>query len=169
VSALLRRMLSVAVAVVIALITAGTNSLIAAGTASAATTPTAFSGTFSSCCVVLVSFRQADGNTFESVTDSVTFAGDLAGSSAEQINIVIHSDGSIEFQGSDVCACTVAGRSGTIVMPFSGNGAPNGSTIGHISIGDGTGGLANLHGRATFLSSNGGTSGTVSGVYHFDP
>lgn len=142
---------------------------VAAGTASAATTPTAFSATFSSCCVVLVSFRQADGNTFLSVTDSVTFAGDLAGSSAEQINIVIHSDGSIEFHGSDVCACTVAGRSGTIVTPFSGNGAPNGSTIGYVSIGDGTGGLANLHGTATFRSSNGGTSGTFSGVYRFDP
>ncbi len=148
-------------------------SVIAAGTAAAATTPTAFSATFSlapNTTPVLTSFRMAGGNVFETVTDEVLFTGGFAGYSAEQIHIVGHPDGSIEFYGSDLCKCTVAGTFvGTIMLPFSGNGAPDGSTIGYIVIGNGTGGLTNLHGTATFLSSNGGESGTWSGVYHFAP
>ncbi len=147
--------------------------VIAAGTASAATTPTtptAFSGGFTSEPTG-ASYRLADGNIFITVTDSVTFTGGtFDGTSIEQINMVLHPDLSIEFHGSDVCGCTVAGSFvGTIVMRFSGNGVWNGPTIGYISIGHGTGPLANLHGTATFLSLNGGTYGTWSGVYHFAP
>ena len=149
-------------------------SVIAAGAAAAPTTPTAFSATFlgipGTTELVPGSFRVANGNVFETVTDEVYFTGGFAGYSAEQIHIVGHPDGSIEFYGSDLCSCTVGGSFvGTITLPFSGNGAPDGSTIGYIVIGKGTGGLTNLHGTATFLSSNGGESGTWSGVYHFAP
>ena len=146
-------------------------AVMAAGTVPAPTTPTAFSAGFSTVpnSTELVSFREADGNALVTVTDEVQFTGAFAGFSAEQISIVVHPDGSMEFHGSDLCNCTVAGSSGTITMLFSGNGAPDGSTIGYISMGHGTGGLANLHGTATFLSSDGGTGGTWSGVYHFAP
>lgn len=82
--------------------------------------------------------------------------------------MVIHPDGSSNFNGADVCACTVAGRSGTIVLPFSGTVDPSGFVSGRFSIGHGTGDLANLHGVGTFQSST-GVGGPFSGVYHFDP
>ena len=73
------------------------------------------------------------------------------------------------FNGADVCdPCTVAGRSGTIVLPFSGTVDPSGFVSGRFSIGHGTGDLANLHGVGTFQSST-GVGGPFSGVYHFDP
>ena len=142
-------------------------ALVAVGTASASP-PIAFSGTFTNLSSVTTSFRQADGNTFVSQTVSVVYAGDFAGPVTEQIDVVIHPDGSSNFKGADVCVCTVAGRSGTIVLPFSGTGDPSGFLSGRFSIGDGTGDLANLHGVGTFQSST-GVGGPFSGVYHLDP
>jgi hypothetical protein len=145
----------------------GAVALVVAGTASASP-PIAFSGTFTNLSSVTTSFRQADGNTFVGQIVSVVYAGDFAGPVTEQIDIVIHPDGSSKFKGVDVCACTVAGRSGTIVLPFSGTGDPSGFLNGRFSVGDGTGDLATLHGVGTFQSST-GMGGPFSGVYHFDP
>jgi len=153
------RALLVAATVAVALVVAGTAS---------ASPPIAFNGTFTNLSSVTTSFRQADGNTFVSQIVSVVYAGDFAGRVTEQIDVVIHPDGSSNFKGADVCACTVAGRSGTIVLPFSGTGDPSGFLSGRFSIGDGTGDLANLHGVGTFQSST-GVGGPFSGVYHFDP
>jgi hypothetical protein len=155
----LLRTLSVATAAAVASVVVATAS---------ASPPTAFNGTFTNLSSVTTSFRQADGNTFISQIVSVVYAGDFAGPVTEQIDLVIHPDGSVNFNGTDVCACTVTGRSGTIVLPFSGTGDPSGFVSGRFTIGHGTGGLANLHGVGTFQSSNGAT-GTFSGVYHFDP
>ena len=99
----------------------------------------------------------------------MVYAGDFAGPVTEHIDLVIHKDGSLNAKGADVCdPCTVAGRTGKIVLPFTGTADPSGFFSGRFSIGHGTGGLANLHGVGTFQSSN-GTSGPFSGVYHFDP
>jgi hypothetical protein len=139
------------------------------GVASAsASPPIAFNGTFTNLSSVTTSVRQADGNTFISQIVSVVYAGDVAGPVTEQIDLVIHPDGSVNFKGTDVCACMVAGRSGTIALPFSGTGDSSGFLTGRFTIGRGTGELANLHGVGTFQSSNGAT-GSFSGVYHFDP
>jgi hypothetical protein len=136
-----------------------------------ATTPTAFTGAFQNLSATITGFRQADGNTFISQSVQVVYAGDLSGSVIEQIDIVIHPDGTLNFKGQDVCSCTLAGTglSGTIVLPFSGTGDASGAAHGRFTIGNGTGGLENLHGVGTFESSDGGQSGPFSGVYHFDP
>jgi uncharacterized protein DUF3224 len=136
-----------------------------------ARTSTAFAGSFQGVSSVITGFRQADGNTFISQTVQVVYAGDLSGPVVEQIDVVIHPDGTFNFKGVDVCTCTLAGTglSGTIALPFAGAGDASGSAIGHFTIGDGTGGLANMHGVGTFESSDGGLSGPFSGVYHFDP
>jgi len=129
---------------------------------------TAFNATFQNTSSVVTASRRADGNTFISEVVQVVYAGDLVGSVVEHADVVIHPDGTLNFSGADVCTCTVAGRSGTIVLPFSATGDPSGFLSGHFSIGHGTGDLANLHGVGTFQSSN-GVSGPFSGVYHFDP
>ena len=134
-----------------------------------ATTPIPFAGTFQNGPSVVTGFRQADGNTFISQIVQVVYAGDLAGPVVEHIDVVIHPDGTLNAKGADVCTCTLAGgRSGTIVLPFTATGDASGAVRGRFTIGDGTGGLANLHGIGTFESSN-GSSGPFSGVYHLDP
>jgi hypothetical protein len=135
-----------------------------------ATTPIAFSGTFQNISSVITGFRQADGNTFISQTVQVIYAGDFSGPVVEHIDVVIHPDGTFNFRGEDVCTCTLAGTglSGTIRLPFAGTGDASGSARGHFTIG-GTDGFANIHGVGTFESSDGGSSGPFSGVYHFDP
>ena len=138
------------------------------GSPGSASTHVAFNSTFQNLSAVITDFRQADGNTFISQTVQVVYAGDLSGSVVEQIDLVIHANGSLNFNGVDVCACTLAGRSGTIVSPFSGTGDATGAASGRFTI-KGTGSLATLHGVGTFQSTNGGSSGGFSGVYHFDP
>src|SRR5206468_10638684 len=76
---------------------------------------------------------------------------------------------SLNFNGVDICACTLAGRSGTVVFPFSGTGDASGASGGRFTIKGATGALADLHGVGTFQSSNGGSSGSFSGDYNFDP
>jgi Protein of unknown function (DUF3224) len=159
-SSTLRGTLLVTAAVAVVLLVAETAS---------ATPSVAFNGTFTNGSSVLTSFRQADGNTFISQTVSVVYAGDFAGPVTEQIDLVIHPDGSINFKGADVCTCTIAGRSGTIVLPFSGTGDSSGFLSGRFTVGHGTGELSNLHGVGMFQSSNGGAAGPFSGTYHFDP
>ena len=139
------------------------------GSPSSASTHVAFNSTFQNLSAVITDFRQADGNTFISQTVQVVYAGGLSGSVVEQIDLVIHPNGSLNFNGVDVCACTLAGRSGTVVSPFSGTGDASGASSGRFTIKGATGALANLYGVGTFQSSNGGSSGSFSGVYHFDP
>jgi len=139
------------------------------GSPASGSTPVAFKGTFQNISVVTTDFRQADGNTFISQTVQVVYAGDLSGQVVEQIDLVIHPNGSLNFKGVDVCACTLAGRSGTVVSPFSGTGDASGAASGRFTLKGATGGLANLHGVGTFQSSTGGSSGPFSGVYHLDP
>jgi hypothetical protein len=135
-----------------------------------ASTPIPFAGTFQNGSSVVTGFRLADGNTFISQIVQVVYAGDLAGPVVEHIDVVIHPDGTLNAKGADVCACTLTGTglSGTIVLPFTATGDASGAVRGRFTIGDGTGGLANLHGVGTFESSN-GSSGPFSGVYHLDP
>jgi hypothetical protein len=135
-----------------------------------ATPPTAFTGTFQNTSSVVTGFRQADGNTFISQIVQVIYAGDLAGPVVEHIDLVIHPDGTLNAKGADVCTCTLTGTglSGRIVLPFTATGDASGAVHGRFTIGDGTGGLANIHGVGTFESSN-GSSGPFSGVYHLHP
>jgi hypothetical protein len=93
---------------------------------------------------VVTGFRQADGDTFISQVVQVVYAGDLAGSVVEHIDVVIHPDGTLNARGADVCTCTLTGTglSGTIVLPFTATGDASGSGRGRFTIGDRTGGWA---------------------------
>src|SRR5437764_15441497 len=96
-------------------------------------------------------------------------SGRKGGERDGQLDLVIHPNGSLNFNGVDICACTLAGRSGTVVFPFSGTGDASGASGGRFTIKGATGALADLHGAGTFQSSNGGSSGSFSGDYHSDP
>jgi hypothetical protein len=76
---------------------------------------------------------------------------------------VVHRTGAANFFGAETCTCTVAGKTGSLVIGFSGTSAPNGSFEGQFVIVSGTGDLANLNGRGTIQSPN-----VYTGVIHFD-
>ena len=107
--------------------------------------------------------RTADGNVILSQTITQTLTGTVSGIAKQESTTVVHASGAANFFGTETCTCTVAGKSGSLVLGFSGTGAPDGSFEGQFVILSGTGGLANLNGRGTIQSPN-----TYTGVIHFD-
>lgn len=107
--------------------------------------------------------RTADGNVILTQTITQTLTGTFSGIAKQESTTVVHPSGAANFFGSETCTCTVAGKSGSLVVGFSGTSAPDGSFEGRFVILSGTGGLANLNGRGTIQSPN-----IYTGVIHFD-
>lgn len=107
--------------------------------------------------------RMADGNLIITQTVTQTLTGTFTGTASQHTTTVVHRTGAANFHGAETCTCTVAGKSGSLVLGFSGTGAPDGSFEGQFVIISGTGDLANLNGRGTIQSPN-----TYTGVIHFD-
>jgi hypothetical protein len=107
--------------------------------------------------------RMADGNLIITQTISQTLMGTFIGTASQQATTVVHRTGAANFFGAETCTCTVAGKTGSLVIGFSGTSAPNGSFEGQFVIVSGTGDLANLNGRGTIQSPN-----VYTGVIHFD-
>jgi len=107
--------------------------------------------------------RMADGNLILTQTVAQTLTGTFTGTASQQATTVVHPSGAANFFGAETCTCTVAGKTGSLVLGFSGTSAPDGSFEGQFVIIGGTGDLANLNGRGTVQS-----PGTYTGVIHFD-
>jgi hypothetical protein len=107
--------------------------------------------------------RMADGNFIISQTITQTLMGTFTGTASQRATTVAHPTGAANFFGVETCTCMVAGKSGSLVVGFSGTSAPDGSFEGQFVIVSGTGNLANLNGRGTIQS-----PGTYTGVIHFD-
>jgi len=120
------------------------------------------SGTFVDV-VTSTQVRVADGNLILTQTVTQTLTGTFTGTASQQATTVVHPTGAGNFFGTETCTCTVAGKTGSLVLGFSGTAAPDGSFEGQFVIIGGTGGLANLNGRGTVQS-----PGTYTGVIHFD-
>jgi hypothetical protein len=120
------------------------------------------SGTFVDV-VTSMQTRMADGNVIITQTISQTLMGTFTGTASQQATTVVHRTGAANFFGAETCTCTVAGKTGSLVIGFSGTSAPNGSFEGQFVIVSGTGDLANLNGRGTIQSPN-----NYTGVIHFD-
>lgn len=114
-------------------------------------------------------FRMADGNTF--VTGTFTndvFSGTFAGSASNVFSLVLNPSGLV-VQLYFTFTGTVAGRSGTCIIKFQGNGEGIGMSIrGAWVILSGTGELANLHGQLN-VEGIGGVILHYTGQIHFDP
>jgi hypothetical protein len=120
------------------------------------------SGTFVDV-VTSTQVRMADGNLIITQTISQRLMGTFTGTASQQATTVVHPTGAANFFGAETCTCTVAGKTGSLVIGFSGTSAPNGSIEGQFVIISGTGDLANLNGRGTLQSPN-----SYTGVIHFD-
>lgn len=125
-------------------------------------------GSFTFLADTITPIGSADGNVFLSEDASVAYAGDLAGAVNDTDTLVIHSDGSLNGHGTEVCqSCTIGGRTGSFAAVFTLNGSPDGSVAGTLTITGAGGGLAGLHGQGAFLATE--TTNTYSLDYHFDP
>ncbi len=126
------------------------------------------SGTFTDSNVIVTPVRQADGNTFISVTFTEVDTGILTGWCLASFTEVIHSDGAGNFIGSQTCKGSVYSQAGTYIFSFVGTQvqAPFGPFHGQFVL-SGTGTLSNLHGQGTFQA--GGLSGIYTVAVHVDP
>ena len=133
-----------------------------------ATAPTEYIATYT-VSTTDTSVRQAGGNTIVEQSGSAVLTGDIVGSATQTDRLVVHADDSVNLQGRFTCTCTVAGRSGTVTVRFTGTAPAGGVIEGHDVVVSGTGGLASLHGQGTFHGT--ATPGVVAKdlFLHFDP
>jgi len=141
-----------------------------------ATPPTPASGT-ETYTPHITGMRFADGNTFLDVTSDDFWTGTFVGHSHSVYRAVIYSSGFWYGEGLTTFEyCTVAGKSGTLVMVMVGKKSAvypfwwSGKWV----ILSGTGDLANLRGQGTWWGPGApapGVEGSVSysGKIHFEP
>ena len=110
----------------------------------------------------------ADGNTFFHHNDAHTLTGTLAGTTSEDVTIIVNlSTGQGTLSGLLFFTGTANGVSGTAVLQLV--GVVKVPTIqGSFAIISGDGGLANLRGQGTFVFPNAFIGGAYSGQIHFD-
>ena len=139
----------------------------------AASTPVSATGTFFFVAAPVSSnFRTAGGNSFVTLSfPAGVLTGDITGTFTEQLNIVTHRDGSQNIKGNATCACTVAGRQGTLVFDnIVGTANALGASEAHYVL-SGSGDLADLHGQGTAIVSPTaqGPVGVYTAQYSFGP
>lgn len=132
-----------------------------------ATAPVTGTGTFEDLGAVLVSARDADGNTFVHLILTGRFHGTVDGIRVVDAITVLHPNGLFNAHGTATCDCTVAGHSGTWLERFTASGITDVSVVVNFTVVGGTEGLSNLH-AVGIASGVPGGGGVYSIDYHFD-
>jgi hypothetical protein len=145
---------------------AATAAVVLATVPATATPPTPVTSTFAVLTATTTETRTANGNTFITATRTATLSGTFTGTTADNIKVVMHSNGTTSVRGTGICVCTVEGRSGTFEYRFQGKGIFPTSLSGNYTVRHGTGGLAGLHAQGPF--SGNFFVANVGGRYHFD-
>lgn len=117
-----------------------------------ASPPVTGSGTFATTLVTLGS-RTADGNTFDLNAGTTVFSGDFTATATWEGTLVIHADGSDNFEANGTITGSFLGSpSGTCSFKFEGQGA--GAAL-HGTFGQEQcdGGLAGMNFEGTFTGS----------------
>lgn len=109
--------------------------------------------------------KQFDGYQIASITEDGTWTGTFVGTSKDVIRAVINPQGFLTFAGLIYFTGTVGGRSGTLVILFTGSGTFTGMS-GNWFILSGTGGLAKLRGQGTWWGPSYNLD--YSGKVHFE-
>jgi hypothetical protein len=135
-----------------------------------ATTPILITGNTNVVTSTTVDTRTAGGNTIITATQQIAFAGGMQGSGVHTFTLKIESTGQFTNRGTGLFTGTVNGsQSGTADYSFEVTGSIISQTQqGQIVIGDGSGGLAGLHGQGTAASSGSLSVATFSLEIHFD-
>jgi len=135
----------------------------------ATSTQSSVSGAWSTTPLSPTGFKQAGVNVKLPAVVLSSWSGDLTGTTVATATFIIHPDGSVvaaptreTFTG----AVSGAGR-GTLDFVEEAHGSPDGSTQIDATIVRGTGDLAGLHGRLSFVGScdaSGACAGTYTGA-----
>ena len=136
-----------------------------------ATPPTHLTGTIKILTSVVTVTRTADGNTFYSQAFTGSIAGGIEGNIVGTRFVIVHPTGNFTASGESTFTGTVNGNEpGTASFHFTSEGIqlPDGEIgRGPFEIGNGTGGLAGIHGEGTEQFSP--SSFAYSVLVHFDP
>ncbi len=132
----------------------------------AATPPHPASGTVVQTGSVAAPPEQAGGNLIVMSQSTFSFLGTFTGTSVAEERLVVHPNGLITFQSTEIFTGEVEGRTGTVAFRVVGTVVGD-SVQGQFTILRGTAELENLRGQGTFEVT--GVSGTYSGQIHFDP
>jgi hypothetical protein len=109
------------------------------------------SGTIPSTAFSVTSTRQAGQFTILTADIGDQYTGFLSGQATGTFfQVINNATGTSVFHGTEVCTCTVAGRTGTVTVFFEGTSAADGSARGTLVVSNGTGGLRGLAGQAKF-------------------
>lgn len=116
--------------------------------------------------VVVMSYRHGTDLVQERLVHrSVT--GTFAGLEVSIVHYVIHPDGSATITGTNSCACTVEGRSGTVTFRDRGTVSAAGVIAVHRESIDATGGLAGLSAAQDITGPIAAPTQTYTGWYEF--
>ena len=109
---------------------------------------------------------QAGGDLFIHEDASISYTGGLTGIADAYDIVVVHSDGSVNGYGTEICqGCTIGGRTGSFIAVFAFHGSTE--ITGREIFVSASGGLAGLSGGGSF---HGGPAGiTYSYEYRFAP
>jgi hypothetical protein len=109
------------------------------------------SGTIPSTAFNVTSTRDVGRFTIINANIGDQYTGFLSGLATGTFSEVMNNTtGTSVFHGTEVCTCTVAGRTGTISVFFEGTTAADGSARGRLVVFDGSGGLRGVSGQGTF-------------------
>jgi hypothetical protein len=135
--------------------------------AASAAPPAAVSGTETITSLTSTVIGTADGNTILAISAAGTITGSFTGTFTAGYTSIVHPSGlANDVDGTYICTCSFAGRSGSVTFGFQGTGSPTGTEVNATTTGT-TGGLAGLH--STLAVDVAGTAVTYSGTAHFAP
>ena len=123
------------------------------------------SGTFTYTSSTFNSIRSAGGNTIIDLSATVSYTGTFTGTSTLQGTLILHPNGTANFQDVETFTGTVNGVPGTVTLRLDGHTDRAGVITARDVITSATGELAGLHGVLSEVATLGadGPVGTYSG------
>jgi hypothetical protein len=138
-----------------------------------ASQPAPASGTYTVNAITGFALHPVGANMFIEQTTEGVFSGTLTGTFEDQIKAIVHPNGLVGAQGTLTCACTVAGKSGTLEFVQVSTGSFHAQAFeGRAIITRGTGELSGLRGVLELqgtVDPNGMATVTYVGGLHDHP
>jgi hypothetical protein len=131
----------------------------------AASSPIAASGTFTYTSSTFNSIREVGGNLIIDLSATVSYTGTFTGTSTLHGTLILHANGTANFQDVETFAGTVNGVPGTLTLRLQGRTDQAGVITATDVIASASGELAGLHGVLSEVATLGadGPVGTYSG------
>lgn len=141
-----------------------------AANGASASPPVGASGTFTYTSSTFNSIREAGGNVIIDLSATVSYTGTLTGISTLHGTLILHANGTANFQDVETFTGTVNGVPGTVTFRLEGRTDQDGVITATDAIVSASGGLASLDGVLSEVATLGpeGPVGTYSGKLVMD-